>query len=454
MLPGLGQGWLGRLRRGLVFAIPVLVVLGYAAGTYVQEGRARTLGILLQPQVLLVLIVANLALMLWRGGAIVDAYRLAGGTAPGDGSSAGSMVSRGLLAVLLLSTLATHLGVGYVALKTYGTVTAVFVTPEPTPSPSSAASPGAGQTATPRPTPSPTPEPSWLADGRLDVLLVGGDAGPGRDSLRTDSMILLSVEVATGRAALSGIPRNLFDVPLPDGPAALFPGCGCYPDLLNSLFVFAMQRPQVFRGGESRGYLAVQDAIEEMTGQRLDGMLVVTLQGFVRLVDALGGLDITTPFNLYDASYPHEDGIHREQVWIPVGTHHLDGHLALAYARSRHQDNDYNRMERQQMVLTALRRQVCPGDLVLRIPELLDIARDSLWTNIPIGDLPDLLELGNQVHTDRLVKHQFWPPAVPEHLNVDGLAQIRQIVADPWGPQAGPSPTAAGATPTPVQWGC
>ncbi|HSM37725.1 MAG TPA: LCP family protein, partial [Candidatus Limnocylindrales bacterium] len=307
---------------------------------------------------------------------------------------------------------------------------------------------------TPEPTPQPTPEPGWLADGRLDVLLVGGDAGPGRASLRTDSMILLSVDVATGRAALSGIPRNLFNVPLPAGPAALFPECGCYPDLLNSLFVFAMQRPQVFRGGEARGYLALQDAVEVMIGQRLDGMLVVTLQGFVRLVDALGGLDITTPSNLYDASYPDEDGIHHEQIWIPAGPHHLDGHMALAYARSRHQDNDYNRMERQQLVLTALRRQICPGDLVFRIPELLDIARDSLWTDIPVGDMPDLLELGNRVHTDRLVKHQFWPPAVPEYLNADGLALIRQIVADPWGPDVGASANPAAPTATPVESGC
>lgn len=458
LLPGLGQGWLGRLRRGLLLAIPVLLLVGFAAGTLVQEGRARTLGLLLQPSVLLTLVAINFVLLAWRGVAIVDAYRLARRRAAGRAPTRLGRLGTGALGLLLLATLLTHLGVGYVALQTYGTVTAVFVTPEPTPSPAPTSVPVASSSAslppTPQPTPEPTPVPGWLADGRLDVLLVGGDAGPGRASLRTDTMILLSVDVATGRAALSGIPRNLFNVPLPAGPAALFPGCGCYPDLLNSLFVYAMGHPQQFRGGEARGYLAVQDAVQEMTGQQLDGMVVVTLQGFVRLVDALGGLDITTPYNLYDATYPDESGTHHDVIWIPAGPHHLDGHLALAYARSRHQDNDYNRMERQQLVLTALRQQICPGDLVLRIPELLDIARDSLWTDIPIGDLPDLLELGDRVHTDSITKHQFWPPEIPEYLNADGIALIRQIVADPWSPQPNATPTPAGATSSPAQGGC
>jgi LCP family protein required for cell wall assembly len=454
LLPGLGQGWLGRFRRGLVLATPVLALIGFAIGLYIQEGRLRTLGILLQPRLLLPLLLANVALLLWRIGAILDAFRLAP-RGPGPRSTLGI----GVLVLLLVATLVTHLGAGYLGLKTYATMTAIFVTPEPSPTlaPTPLPSPGpslASQRPSPRPTPQPTPVPAWSADGRLDVLLVGGDAGPGRRSLRTDSMIMLSVDLATGRAALSGIPRNLVNVPLPAGPASLFPQCECYPDLLNSLFVFANNHPDAFRGGEARGYLALQDAVSEMTGQPLDGMVVVTLQGFVRLVDALGGLDMTTPENLYDAAYPDEDGIHHEELWIPAGQHHFDGHAALAYARSRHQDSDYNRMERQQLVLTALRRQVCPGDLVFRIPELLDIARDSLWTNLPVEELPDLLGLGNRVHTDSLAKHQFWPPDIPEYLTRGGIDLIRTTIANPWGPEPTPLPSGQTPLPTPVDTGC
>ena len=62
-------------------------------------------------------------------------------------------------------------------------------------------------------------------------------------------------------------------------------------------------------------------------------------------------------------------------MYLSAGQHHLDGHMALFYARTRHSDNDYNRMQRQQDVLLALRKQLDPCSLVLRLPELLDIVR-------------------------------------------------------------------------------
>jgi LCP family protein required for cell wall assembly len=262
-------------------------------------------------------------------------------------------------------------------------------------------------------------------------------------------MILLSVDVATGRAAMFGIPRNMMNVPLPDGPAAAFPACDCYPDLLNSLYVYAGAHPELFRGGEARGYLALEDAVSELVDRPLDGMVVVTLQGFVELVDALGGLEMTTPYNVYDANYPLEDGSGNVELWIPAGQHHFDGHTALAFARSRHQDSDYDRMYRQQLVLTAMRRQICPSDLVLRIPELLDIARDSLWTDVPVGQLPELLELGTSVKLNRIVSYQFWPPTIPERLDSAGIAVVRQMVAGAFSSVSSATPGASAAPPTP-----
>jgi LCP family protein required for cell wall assembly len=448
ILPGLGQGWLGRFRRGLLLAMPILVLAGFGLGVLAFQGRIRVLGLLLQPGVLIALLILNLAVLGWRTGAIVDAFQLARRRRPAGGRTERS-ISLAVLAALLLATFGMHLGLGVLGLKTYDTVAHIFATPEPTPSPPASGTSSGEQTATPRPTPSPTPVPVWSDDGRLDLLLVGGDAGPGRWSLRTDTMILLSVDVATGRAAMFGIPRNMMNVPLPEGPAAAFPACDCYPDLLNSLYVYAGAHPELFRGGEARGYLALEDAVSELVDRPLDGMVVVTLQGFVELVDALGGLEMTTPYNVYDANYPLEDGSGNVELWIPAGQHHFDGHTALAFARSRHQDSDYDRMYRQQLVLTAMRRQICPSDLVLRIPELLDIARDSLWTDVPVGQLPELLELGTSVKLNRIVSYQFWPPTIPERLDSAGIAVVRQMVAGAFSAVSSATPGASAAPPTP-----
>jgi polyisoprenyl-teichoic acid--peptidoglycan teichoic acid transferase len=255
-------------------------------------------------------------------------------------------------------------------------------------------------------------------------------------------MIILSVEISTGRAALFGVPRNLINVPLPDGPAEAFE-CGCFPDLLTGLFRYAAEHPETFPGpDDERGYRAVQEAIAKLTGLQIDGQVVVTLGGFVHLVDALGGLTMTTKDSIYDARYPDPLSTHNVELYISRGFHHFDGWHALAYARSRHQDNDYNRMNRQQEVLLALRQQLDPCTLIPRIPELLDIAKSSLWTNIPIDRLPDLFEIGARVRPGSIVTYQFWPPDIHESLDVESINKIRLMVRDPFG-------SASLATPTP-----
>jgi len=234
-------------------------------------------------------------------------------------------------------------------------------------------------------------------------------------------------------------------VPLPDGPAQHFK-CGCFPDLLNSLYTYAIAHPEYFPGPiEERGYRAVQEAIGTMTGIDFDGQVVVTLQGFVKIVDALGGLDMTTKDSVYDSHYPDPFSTHDVRIAIPRGFHHFDGWHALAYARSRHQDNDYNRMDRQQEVLRAIRAEVNPCSIIPRIPELLDIAKTSLWTNIPLNRLPDIFDIGARVDANNIARFQFWPPQISEALDAGSLARIREMVANAF---SGPAPTPAPSAPS------
>ena len=136
------------------------------------------------------------------------------------------------------------------------------------------------------PTPSPAPVPDWARDGRLNILLVGSDAGTGRWLLRTDTMVLLSVDIESGQAAMFGIPRNLINVPLAGEDAKAFPD-GRFPGLLNALYVYAWGHPWQFPGGDARGFRAVTGAIQELVGVPLDGFVAVDLQGFVRLVNSV-----------------------------------------------------------------------------------------------------------------------------------------------------------------------
>jgi LCP family protein required for cell wall assembly len=436
-----------------MFAVPMMLFLGAGLLVMIVQGRARAFGLLLQPSVLLLLLALNLAVLAYRLFAIVDAYRGAARRWPSIAEHGRAATGLVFLGVLLGATLLTHGWLGFVGFKAYDTVVAIsnpFSTP--TPSPAASLAPGETPGPTPVPTPDATPEPAWGDNGRLDLLLIGGDAGPGRFSLRTDTMVILSVEIRTGRAALFGVPRNLINVPLPDGPADSF-DCRCFPDLLNALFTYAIANPDVFPGDdEERGYRAVQEAIAKLTGLQIDGQVVVTLGGFVRLVDALGGLEMTTKDSIYDARYPDPLSTRNVVLYIPRGFHHFDGWHALAYARSRHQDNDYNRMNRQQEVLLAMRQQLDPCILISRIPELLDIARDSLWTNIPLEQLPDLFEIGARVRPGSIASYQFWPPEIHEHLDLESVNKVRLMVRTAFSgePEATATPLpSSSATPAP-----
>jgi LCP family protein required for cell wall assembly len=453
VLPGLGQSSTGRIRRGLFFAIPTLAVPALGLALLLRD-RVAMLGILLEPGVLETLLAINVVLAAFHLLAVIDAHRLARRRRGGSWTKASAFV----LTALLLATVALHGALEGVGYQAYGTVAAVFLpgggngefaipvpsfapTPEPTATPRNTRPPAVS-------TPSPTQGPAWAADGRLNVLLIGADSGPGRWSLRTDSMEVLSIDVASGRAALFGFPRNELNVPLPPESAGAF-SKGRYPGLLNSLYVYAMEHETQFPGGDARGFRAVSGAIQQMIGMPLDGVVVVDLNGFVRLVDAIGGLWINIPSPVYDDRYPLENGSGDVTLSLKAGCQHLKGHYALAYARTRHQDSDYNRMGRQQLVLNALAHQVDPLALLPKIPDLLSIAKDDLWTTFAPGDAVDLASLANRVDRHSVQNIRFIPPTVPESLTDAGLKRIQDAVRfafDTPPPSVGPSGSAAPAT--------
>lgn len=470
LAPGLGQLALGAVRRGLFVAVPAVTVLLAVIGLRLQGGGGA-LDLIVRPEDLIGLLILNVVLAAYHLVAITDAYGLAVRARPVRARA--RRASALILAVLLVGTVGLHGAVEAVTYHAYTTFERVFVPagpddrwsipeasfePEPSESPtrspalspSSSASPTVAPSPSPTTTPRPSPSvavPRWAANGRLDLLLIGSDAGPDRWSLRTDTLVVLSIDVETGRMALFGVPRNMVGVPLPPESAGAFRD-GRFPGLLNALYVYAMGHPGAFPGGDARGFRAVTGAVQELVGVRLDGAVVVNLAGFVELIDALGGLWINVPERLVDANYPLEDGSGHIRLDIRPGCQHLDGRMALAYARSRHQDSDYGRMRRQQAVLVAIGRQIDPLALLPKVARLLDIAGRNLWTTVRRADVRGLAELGARAHTDRVTTVLFVPSRYPSHLDSAEIARIRHVVRSVFdGPApSAPSHTGSGAS--------
>lgn len=281
-----------------------------------------------------------------------------------------------------------------------------------------------------------TSSSEWAADGKLNILLAGVDEGVGRWSIRTDTMILLEVDIASGRSVMYGIPRNLENVPLPPEAANAF-ACHCfpYPNLLNALWRDAVNRPAAYPypGSDyARGFKALEGAVGQYLGLHVDGAVVVNLMGFVNLIDALGGLDINVPVAITDSQYSRPQDGKNIVLHIKAGQQHMDGYTALAYARSRHQDSDYGRMSRQQAVLIALRAQLKPCSLLPKVPSLISAMGSAFWTDMPIDQAPALVALAEHIGSGNVKSIELVPSVTGNpvgFLNIPRLATVRDIVA-------------------------
>ena len=480
IVPGAGHLYLGRRRIAALFVAPVLLLVSGLVFIVVTRGFVGLVAILVTPGVLPALFVLNVALAAWRILAGVDAARRVERTRLAAGSLAVGLVVLVLvpqaIAGQYISSTSDFLNSTFAsqpddspeplltanATPTVTTDHGPFTTSDLGPSESPSTEPSATASGPPRtPKPSgpftsgigtlpslnasiPWPRPGaipWGDDGRFDLLLLGSDAGTDRWSRRMDVMLLIEIDVATGKVAMIGLPRNLVNAPFPPGAARDAVGCGCFTKLLNALYVEATSgHPSRWPGtGAVKGIGAVRSVVSELTGRPIDAVLVADLWGVIKVVDAMGGIDIYVPAPVHDDDYP-------DPVWgsivlnIKAGQQHMDGRTALAYARSRHQDSDYGRMARQQTFLLALRRQIGPAT-ILNAPALFSAAKGFSWTDLPRSSLPSLVELFDKAAHATVKQLRIVPSRYPAWLTPGEITNIQADIAALLGTVPSPSPS-------------
>ena len=183
--------------------------------------------------------------------------------------------------------------------------------------------PRSASTTTPTtvpPTTVPTTPP--LAPGRWNIALLGGDAGPNRWGLRTDTMIVVSVDRQTGDLASISVPRNLQHLPMPPGPLRdRFPGG--FDDLANALFTYVSGHPELGLDPAQ----AVKGGLAELLGIPIDNYVLVDMVGFMRIIDALGGVTVNLSTNVH--LVPNIDGQTKEAPSVGPGPVTMNGPMAL-----------------------------------------------------------------------------------------------------------------------------
>jgi anionic cell wall polymer biosynthesis LytR-Cps2A-Psr (LCP) family protein len=167
--------------------------------------------------------------------------------------------------------------------------------------------------------------------------------------------------------------------------------------------------------------------------------VLIDMQGFVQLIDALGGIDIDVQERIPIEGGEDANGQPINVAgWIEPGEQHLDGYHALWYARARHGTNDYDRMARQREVQEAVLRQMDPANVLLRFNEVAAAGGDAVSTDIPAPMLSHFVDLALKAKELPLAKMDFVPEEWDNvHPDVAGI----QAVVDQMTAPVTPSPT-------------
>lgn len=378
VLPGLGQLLNGRTQLAMLLAIPSLGLIVAAIILLQLQSPARLIASVVAPQVLGALLTLNLLVLAWRllavGQAFLDTRR------PGPTGRLGIV---GIIAIALLVAL-PHLLVYRYGTILGDTFARVF------------AGDGLGDEAG---VAGPVPGPGE----RINVLLVGVDAKRERTTTLTDTMMVASLDPVGRSVSLLSVPRDLIDTPLGNGDV--------FGPKLNSLLAYADRHPDEFPQG---GLRALEDAVGALLDIPIHYYARLDFRGFVTMVDAVGGVDVTVARGFQDPGY---DGFGFDaRGWsITEGEHHLDGANALAYARSRKAagESDFTRAARQQQILVAMREQVAQaGSLLFELPALLDATANTLRSDVPVDKLPELAAILDEVDRDAMVSAVIRHPLV------------------------------------------
>ncbi len=397
LLPGLGQAYAGHRRLAVVFVAPALL-LAVAVIVALNDPDVRLGNLLLSKGALVGAMVANAAMFAWRGVAVAEA-----GLATEPGTSPRQRRT-GFLAVgvLLLLTAGIHVSVGVVVSNLDETLSQVFAPEDGGAPPAADGPPGESEA------PQPTPEYRWDGTERINVLLIGTDAAPGREATLTDVILLLSVDPVEQTAVMISVPRDTGYVPLPD--ERLFIG-GLYPDKVNEIASRASLDPEAWcpdgpADPEACGIHALQTSIGLYLGVEIHHYALVDMAGFAEMIDAIGGVELCLPGKLVDPQFDGslDNRTRGEPLVLPAGCHHYDGLDALAYARSRkgyielpdgtrEQQSDFARSERQQALLLAIRGELAEADTFLELPTLLQAIGRAVKTDFPRDQAGNLASL-------------------------------------------------------------
>ncbi len=403
--PGLGQLSMRKRRVAALFAVPPALVLLLLAYELRRGPVVFAAELFANRDVGLAAVAIVILLGAWRLAAVLNVY-LEGGR-----SRTHQSLDKFVVVALAVAIVVSHAGAGLVLAVYSNAGTAVF-NPNPslidltTPAPSqtSGHSDGSADTAGPTDTPGATPTPTAAPsiDSRVTILFTGVDSAPGRSEHLYDSIMVVSYDPATNSVQMVSVPRDSASFPLYFGNHQAVPvttRINSLPTYVQNGWIISPDSP----------YMTLVKEVSYLVGIPINYYAVMDFDGFQKMIDMVGGIDVVNQTAISDPTYDWLDG-HPEGFFLAAGPQHLDGEQALAFVRSRHGSSDWARSSRQQQVLVALLHKMAQPDQILNLPSLISTIGTSVTTNFPSDQVADYVAIGQDVPSSNIRQIVLGPP--------------------------------------------
>lgn len=238
-------------------------------------------------------------------------------------------------------------------------------------------------------------------DARINVLILGIDkrkSGNTVTSVLTDTILVASIGLSDNKMTLISLPRDLW----------VKSSLGYYGKI-NSVYA------QTNSAGQMLGPEGVKDVVSEVLNIPIHYNVTINFEVFKKIIDTLGGVDVTIENSFTDSEYPIEGKENApleeryEVVTFKKGTERMDGERALKYVRSRHGDGvegtDFARSKRQQQVILAIKDKLMSAQTIIDLPklkELFSLYETEVESNISTDDLVSFFSLYKQIDLTNL----------------------------------------------------
>ncbi len=211
------------------------------------------------------------------------------------------------------------------------------------------------------------------------TLLVGGlDTRTPEEPENTDVLMIARVNFDTQVVRVVAVPRDLYvDIP------------GIGADKITRAYDYG----SAAQGDDPQaGMDLMKETFAYNFGIEIDSVVLTTFDGFEAIVDAVGGVDVENPYDVYDAEYPTRD-LQTMEIYFPAGPLHLNGEDALIFCRTRHMDGDDGRVMRQQIVLRALLDKMREPEMLAQAPDLIGAFNDAVRTDLTLEQMFSVADL-------------------------------------------------------------